>query len=287
MAEIRFIEPVGPTPRARTQILPLAAPRASATALRDLAARIVPTAGRPSAGQDAVAFTYTDGPHAFALYRASGAFRYRHTQRWQMDDGKSAVTYDDAEAVKRATKIVSDLGLAPSKEFDVLKVARLHVGSSTVDGKNAEDRVIDAAVCFRRKIGSVSVEGPGGMVVVYLDHDGGLTGLDRIWRTVAGAPQAVTRLRNPRELEAEVTRQFSAHPAGRIEVRAVRFGYFELGPTASQRVLQPSYVLPLTFVSEDERLQMKSVHVVAAAENAVGTLSPPPKKAVEQPARKA
>src|ERR1700720_4372106 len=146
MPDIKFIEPHGPTPRAKTQILTLAGPRSSAAALRALAAPIVEEGGRPHAGQDAVTFTYTDGPHAFALYRASGAFRYRHTQRWQVDDGKSVVSFDDDEAVKRAMKIVADLKLAPPAEIELLKVSRLHVGAGGADGKGAKDRGIDAAV---------------------------------------------------------------------------------------------------------------------------------------------
>jgi hypothetical protein len=66
----------------------------------------------------------------------------------------------------------------------------------------------------------------------------------------------------------------------------MRFGYFERGFEENQRVLQPAYIMLLLLRSTNERFSVKTAHVFPAAANAVGTIMPPAKKAVAQPARK-
>ena len=286
MAEVRFLGRLDAAPKVKTQIHALAAPGASAKTLRDFAAKFGIDSKEATQAQDATTFTYTAGQHVLTLYKASGAIRYQDATRWQIDDGKSDLKMSDATAAKRALAVVSKHGLARASECDLLKVSRLTVGEANTETKRGNERVIDVGVAFQRTVGGVPVDGPGGKLIVYLDHKGELTGFDRIWRPISGVQAQVKELRDPQVAEEDLLRYWKAHEAGRIEVQGMRFGYFELGYRDAQRVLQPAYVMPLTLFSQDERIRMKSVHVVPAATNAVGKFMPPPKKVVKQRPRR-
>jgi hypothetical protein len=286
MADVKFLERLDAAPKVKTQIHALAAPGASAKVLRDFATRFGVASKDASQAQDAVGFTYTAGQHVLTLFKASGALRYQDVTRWQVDDGESNLKMSDATATKRALAAISEHRLARANECELLKVSRLTVGAANTETKRGHERVIDVGVAFRRTVGGVPVDGPGGKLIVYLDHKGELTGFDRIWRPIRGVRAQVKELKDPQVAEEDLLRYWKAHEAGRIEVQGMRFGYFELGYKDAQRVLQPAYVMPLTLYSQDERISMKSVHVVPAATNAVGKFMPPPKKIVKQRPRR-
>jgi hypothetical protein len=81
-----------------------------------------------------------------------------------VDDGRSNLKLTDADAIEAARAYVRRFELAPLRECEVLKVSRLHVGSSARVGEKHDERVIDAGVVFRRTIDGVRVDGPGGMI---------------------------------------------------------------------------------------------------------------------------
>jgi hypothetical protein len=284
MAEIEILETMKAAPRAKTQIYTLKPPAAGQKTLLQLARPFEPSQ-KGLFTQDPTKLTYTDGPHLFTLYRASGAFRYQDQTRWQRDDGTSNVKLQDAEAVKLAQRVVAQYELAPLKELQVLRVTRLNVGSFGAEGGKPEERVIDIGVAFQRTIAGVPVDGPGGKVIVYLDHEGKPTGFDRTWRETAAVYKPVESLLSPENAQAQLERYWRAQP-GRIQVTGVRFGYFERGRQETQRIMQPAYVFLLRLISPEERITMNTAFVVAAATNAVGTIMPPPKKMVAQPLRK-
>jgi hypothetical protein len=287
--EVTYIKRLESAPRVKTQILALGSPGASAKAVRELAQSLKLEPADATQAQDATRFTFTAGQHVVTMFRASGALRYQDRSRWQVDDGKANLKIGDAEAEKRARELVSAHKLAPARELKLLKVSRLTVGEASVDEQRGAERVIDVGVGFQRLVGGVPVDGPGGKVIVYMDHNGELTGFDRIWRPVAKVRAPVEELRPPKAAEEDLLRYW-AHVTGRIEVLEVRFGYVELGYQARQTVLQPAYVMPLRILSPkqgDEEIAIGSVHVFAAATNAVGRLMPPPKKIAQQPPRAA
>jgi hypothetical protein len=286
MAEVRFLERLDAAPKVKTRIHALAAPGASAKALRAFAERFGVDSKEAIQAQDATKFTYTAGQHVLTLFRASGAIRYQDETRWQVDDGRSNLKISDATAAKQAREVIGEHGLARASEYELLKVSRLTVGEANAETKRGHERVIDVGVAFRRTVGGVPVDGPGGKLIIYLDHNGKLTGFDRIWRPIRRVHAQVKELRDPQVAEEDLLRYWKTHEAARIEVLGMRFGYFELGYQDAQRVLQPAYVMPLTLFSSDDRIRMKSVHVVPAAANAVGKFMPPPKKIVRQPPRR-
>ncbi len=285
MADVRFLQRLDAAPKVKTQIHALAAPGASAKALRDFAERFGVGSKEATQAQDPAKFTYTAGQHLVTLYRASGAIRYQDQTRWQIDDGKSSLRMSDATAAKHALEVITKHRLAPPSECKLLKVSRLTVGEANTKTKRGGERVIDVGVCFQRTVGGVPVDGPGGKLIVYLDRRGELTGFDRIWRPISAVRAQVKDLRDPQVAEEDLLTYWKAHD-GRIDVREVRFGYFELGFQDSQRVLQPAYIMRITLVSPDERIRMNSAHVVPAAANAVGTFMPPPKKVIRQRPRR-
>jgi hypothetical protein len=287
--EVNYIKRLRTAPKVKTQILALGSPGANAKAVRELAQSLKLEEASVTQAQDATRFTYTAGQHVVSMFKASGAVRYQDRSRWQVDDGKANLKITDAEAEKRALELVSAHKLASPKEFKLLKVTRLTVGEASVDKQRASERVIDVGVAFQRLVGGVPVDGPGGKLIVYMDHNGELTGFDRIWRPVAKVQAPVRELLPPKAAEADLLRYWEQE-TGRIDVLDMRFGYVELGYRARQAVLQPAYVMPLRIVSPgqaDQEIAIGSVHVFAAASNAVGRLMPPPKKIVQQPARAA
>jgi hypothetical protein len=286
MADVTFLQRLDAAPRVKTQIHTLAAPGASAKYLREFAEKLGVGSKQATQARDAATFTYTAGQHVLTLYRASGAIRYQDVNRWQADDGESSLKMSDAAAMKRALELVGRHGLARASECRPLKVTRLMVGEADAKTKQATERAIDVGVAFHRTVDGVPVDGPGGKLIVYLDRKGELTGFDRIWRPISGVRAKIEELRDPKAAEEDLLRYWKGHDAGRIEVHGIRFGYFELGYRDAQRVLQPAYVMPLTLVSGDDRIRMKSVHVYPAAANAVGRFMPPPKRLVKQRPRR-
>lgn len=286
MTEIRFIKRLEKVPRTKGQILNLAPPKANATVLRNFVSLFGVDAKAGRLAQDRATFTYTAGTNVFVLFKASGAFHFHDSHRWEVDDGTSKVAFSDEQVVELGKRMVTKLKLAKPREFEVLKVARLHVGEMpTSNGRRAADRAIDAAVCFRRVVNGIPVDGPGGKITLYFDAAGKLSGLDQTWRQIAAVRAPVAKLRPPEEAEEDIKRYWASHSMGRIDVHDMRFGYFEFGPAETQRVLQPAYILPLSLVSTDDNVLMRSVHVMPAATNAVGTIMPPPPRTVRQPAR--
>lgn len=285
--EIKFLSRMEATPKARTSIFALAPVKADAKALQALAKQfgLSGAAEKGKVTQDAAKLTYAEGPLQVSLYKASGGVRFQDTQRWQVDDGKSNIEYKDADAVAAAKRFVAKLELAPADELQVLKVTRLRVGHATEKGEQFEERVVDVGVVFQRLIGGVPVDGPGGKLVVYLDKDKQPTGVDRIWRTLRKA-SAPVKLRPPQFAEKDlikrwVTPDTDKNTVNVIEVREVRFGYFELGWESEQTAMQPAYIMPLSLItpmSPEQRTVMNSVHVCPAAEKPSGPLMPPAKK---------
>lgn len=291
MPEVNFIERLKAAPKVKTQILALESPGASARAVREFAQSLKLEAGAVTQAQDATSFTLTAGQHVVTMFKASGALRYQDRSRWQVDDGTANLKISDAEAEKRALSLISAHKLAPTREFKLLKVTRLTVGEASADAQRGSERVIDVGVAFQRTIGGVPVDGPGGKLIVYMDHNGELTGFDKIWRPVAKVRAPVKALQPPKAAEEDLLRYW-AKETGRIDVVDMRFGYLEFGYQARQAVLQPAYVMLLRVVSPNQRpdgseIAIGSVHVFAAATNAVGRLMPPPKKIAKQAIRKA
>jgi hypothetical protein len=231
--------------------------------------------------------SYTEAEWSLNLYRESGGWTYRHRHRWQADDGQADLQIEDEDAIGAARAIVERHELAPSEDFAPLRVARLRVASSERGSTKADERVIDVGVCFQRTIGGVPVEGPGGKVIVYLDHNREVTGIDRLWREIEGEHEPVKGLREPEEAVEDVRRRHGGAGGGRVEVTGLRFGYFEMGWHHEQEFIQPAYVLFLRHISGEERIQMPSVFVVPAATNHAGAIEPEPPQVPQQARRQA
>jgi hypothetical protein len=278
--------------RRRMNIYRVAVPRVTESAVREISGRF----GLSSKGKAATVrsdkdrLALIDGSKVVTLYRASGGVRYQDRSRWQIDDGRANTQISDTEAVGVARGHVGKLNLAPLNECEVLKVTRLRVGSAARDGHAKEERTIDVGVIFRRLIDGVRVDGPGGMIVVYLDHDANVTGVDRLWREKGKVLRPVTDLRPIERVAREVETRLGNGLSGKTEVRDLRFGYFEYGWRDNQRVIQPAYVALLTLYSPDARIHRRTAYVTTAATNPVGVITPVRKSRPKQrprPSKKA
>jgi hypothetical protein len=269
------LEPHWPEPPAGAlRIFRCADPEVTESKVTELAGRFGLRRGRHAVTlSSADQVSYRDGAQEVTVHRASGELRYRDVTRWQVDHGGMA-EFGEEEAVDIARSVVDRYDLAPSAQYRPAKVTRLRVGLSDLSGKNADERVIDIGVIFRRVVDDLPADGPGGHVTVYLDAAGEMTGVDRAWRELAGVEREVAGLQSPPWLEERLARFYGPEAMGRLTVDALRLGYFEQGRHVRQELLQPAYVVLATLRSDDERLRHRTVHVAPAATNGVGELMP-------------
>jgi hypothetical protein len=288
MPEYQLLKRIPYPPQQHTPIFRLAPPQVNQRALFKLAQRVGLKGGlrNGSLQQDARQMTYLEGSFELVLYRTSGGLRFHDNARWQVDDGKAHVTFDDTVAVKMAQRFLEELALVPLNECQLLRVTRLNVGVIERQTGFAEERVIDVGVAFQRVIGNVPVIGPGGKVIVYIDHNGDLIGIDRIWREIQDVYQPDVELRSPESAQQDVVRHWGEHGSGLIAIEDIRFGYFELGWEDDQRYMQPAYFMPLTISDTDGLPLMRSEHYVAASTNPPEQLMPRPPVVPEQAPRK-
>lgn len=280
MAEITFTNPLPTLQPVNANIYRLKAPGITESFLRETA-RQFGLNGDVRSGEffkDDEELTYTEGPFVVTLYRASGALRYYDSLRWQMDDKISNVGFSDEEAVEIARRFIAQSDLVPLAECELSKVSHLRAGTMEFDSDFYEERVIDVGVIFKRTVDDLPVLGPGGKVTVYIDHNGDVTGFERIWRNISHLYREVPfeQLRAPEYAERSLDRYLRSKKNGRIEVEAVDFGYFELGKNELQLYLQPAYVMSTRLVGPefrpDMRMTVSLTHVVPAARKPVGQI---------------
>lgn len=270
--------PVAPQERAR--IFRVAAPRVSPKNVLANARRFG-LKGEMKTGalcQDARQTSYSEGSLELVVHHASGGLRFRDKARWQVDDGRSHVEFDDATAIRMAEGFIGAHSVVPLAESRVLRVTRLNVGLAEKRTGLTEHRVIDVGVAFARVIDGISVEGPGGKAIIYIDSKGNLTGIDRLWRDVQDVHGEDAPLRSPDAVQQEVVREWGEHGSGLVTVDDIRFGYFEHGWDESQRYIQPVYVLSLTITATEGyfagRVVMRSEYWGAAAAKSPERLVP-------------
>ena len=140
--------------------------------------------------------------------------------------------------------------------------------------KIEDHRIIDVAVCLQPVVRGVPLDGPGGKVMVYLDHEG-LTCIDHLSRRVGSIYRKVTGLRSPEYAIDLATRDWNRRGVYGVEINEVRFCYFELGWNDEQKYLQPAYIVLATLIGPDERIRTGDIFVTPAAMNPAGTLVPP------------
>lgn len=259
-------------PKSPPPIFKLLPPRANERALLDLAHGFKLKAGEQagSISRDASTFTYSEGAFDIVLHRASGAFRFKDRNRWQIDQ-RLNVELSDEKAVKLAQGQLSRYKLLPENS-KVLRVSRLHVATAGPDRKMQDHRVIDVAVCLQPIIRGLPVDGPGGKIMVYLDHEGETTCLDHISRRLGPVYRKVTKLLTPEQAVEKATRMWEQREVSEIEVHEVRFCYFEMGWNDAQRFLQPAYIVLATLIGPDKRIKTGDIFVTPAAVNSVGSI---------------
>lgn len=203
--------------------------------------------------------SYSEGPGELNLHLASGGLRFRDRARWQVDDGRSDMQYDDAAATAIAQRYVEQYGLAPPNECQLQRVTRLHVGAVERQTMQVDQRIIDAGIAFQRVLDGVPVAGQGGKLMLYIDAEGKLTGVERLWRQFRPGHMRQAELRAPDEVLCELEREWGQPGAGLIRVDAIYLAYLESGWDIEQRYLQPVYYLPLSLIATDGRDQGRIV----------------------------
>jgi hypothetical protein len=286
MREFRFIGAWEP-PSRRLSIYRLEHPDVSTKMLLSIASDFGIGPSNTAAVQDLPdQLKLVDGSHVLNVSKLSGALRYVDAGRWQVDDGHSSVSFSDTEAIEQAYAHIDRVGLAGPDRWQPLKVSRLNVAAATRAGGELDQRAIDVSVVFQRLVGDLPVEGPGGKLVVYLDHAGEITGFERIARPLGAVHSEVDEFRSADEMLNEVKRFWGTDGRGRCEVEVLRVGYFEFGRSEQQDLIQPAVMLSLRFVARDERNVHHAQFPVAAAVRSVGPILRPPEPITVQVPRR-
>jgi hypothetical protein len=288
MAEIKVTAKLIPTPKKPANIYRLSRPSVSERNIRTLARQfgMRPDAKSGRLSSDAERITYAEQHLELTINRVSGGIRFIDRSRWQIDDRKSDLRIEDAAARRLATNVIKKYKLARTAEMKFLKASRLRVGVATRDGKQASERTIDVAIAMQRMVDKIPVDGPGGKIIVYLDHEGNLTGLEKIWREISGVHRRSQAHRPPQSAIEEMVAHFKTNQ-GIIEVQDVRYGYFEDDWHTDQRYLQPAYIIFGMLGSSDGSSRKRTIYVAPALVNPVGRITPPLKKRLPQKPRPA
>jgi hypothetical protein len=284
MAEIRVTGNIIAMPHKRANVYQFKSPVHSEKHIRSLARRLGMRADANSGSltSEAEKLTYSERHFELTLFRGSGGFRLIDRSRWQVDDRQSDLQIEDAAAVRLATNLIKKNKLAANTDMKLLKTARLRVGHAMRDGKQASERTIDVAVAMQRQIDKTPVDGPGGKIIVYLDHEKKLTGLESIWRSISRVHKRNQLCRPPEKAIAEMAEHFRAK-RGTIEVEEVRYGFFEDGWRSSQKYLQPAYMIFGMLVSPEGTVRKRTIYVASALAKPVARITPPlPKKSPQK-----
>jgi hypothetical protein len=286
MAEIKVTAKLIPTPKMPANIYRLSRPHVNERSVRVLARQF---GMRPDAKSgrfciDAGKITYAEQHLELTVNRASGGVRLIDRSRWQVDDRKSDLRIEDAAARRLATNVIKKYKLARTADMKFLKASRLRVGVATRNGEQASERTIDVAIAMQRMIDKIPVDGPGGKIVVYFDHEGNLTGFEMIWRETSGVHRRKQAHRSPQSAIEEMAAHFETKQ-GIIEVQEVRYGYFEDDRHTDQRYLQPAYIVFGILGSVDGGSRKRTIYVAPALVNPVGRITPPLKRKSAQKPR--
>lgn len=290
MPNIIFKKRLELAPRLNTNIYTMSLPKINERVLLETAGnfglKAQKSRGKITATRDFL--SYSEGNFQVILGRRSGALRFCDHNRWMVDDGKTNINITDAQAVKQAEQVITAHKLISLKDCRVERVTRLRVGSMQKGRNEAKERTIDVGVLFQRILDKVPVEGPGGKIMVYLDKDGKITCVDKLWREIGSVKRPVpfSQLRKPELAEKNLKSTWARSFSSTIEVEDVRFVYFEMGMCEVQRTLQPAYLMPIKMISSMTEAEMKSYHVYPAAVKPVGTIIPAKRKMPIQPVRR-
>jgi hypothetical protein len=207
------------------------------------------------------------------VFRPSGAVRWVDHRRWQVDDGESTMDLSDEDAFDAGLREIGRLDIAGDVTFVPRKVSRLNVASAPKGGPPTVPRVIDVGVVFGRVLDGLPVEGPGGCVVVYFDHELGVTGFERVARPVSRY-EPVRGWRSLDDVLTATERYWRRGLRQGLEVRDARLAFVELGRLQEQAFLQPCYALALE-LADRESGQVRTVdHYEPAAVNGTGPVMP-------------
>jgi hypothetical protein len=283
MAEIKVTGKIIATPRKPAHIYRLKPAKVTEKSLRTLARQLGMKADSASGMfcSSAGKLCYTEGHLELTLDPSSGGMRLIDRSRWQIDDRKSDLDIEDTEARRLAANLIkkNKLGLASDMKF--LKTARLRVGEATREGKQVSERTIDLAVAMQRQINKIPVDGPGGKIIVYLDQERNVSGIEKIWRDLGPIHRRNQAHRTPESALEEMAAYHRDNP-GLIEIEEIRYGYFEDGWHATQQYLQPAYIIFGLLSSTDRNVRKRTIYVATALENPVGRITPPLKKKLRQ-----
>jgi hypothetical protein len=276
MAQINLSVKLPHLPRARANVYKLRQATVSEKAIRALARRLGMRAEATSGSltSDATKLAYSERHFELTMFRNSGGFRLIDRSRWQVDDRQSDLNIDDAAARRLAASVIKKNRLAGANEIKILKVSRLRVGHAARDGQKASERTIDVAVAVQRQVDKLPVDGPGGKIVAYFDHERNLTGLEQVWREIAGVYRRSQPLKPPQGAIDEMAEHFRMKK-GTIEIQEIRYGYFEDDWRNKQKYLQPAYVIFGMLGSPGSNVRKRTIYVASALAKPVARITPP------------
>lgn len=207
---------------------------------------------------------YREGLHHLSVHSRSGALRYAHRERYARQ-GEKPFALSDRDSESAAERFLDRTGLVASGERQVAAVTHLRTGGAAPEGERRQpvaETLLDAGVVYRRLVGKIAVDGPGGQAMIHIDPEGEVSGFELVWRPLTEAVDEV-KVRPPEQAYAAM-KEIAGRVRGDVEVTKATFGYFEQGRGEAQAFLQPAY--SMVYVVRDGEVAFKSAEVVPAAD---------------------
>lgn len=253
---------------ASAAVYEIPAPRVGVTALRETAESL----GLRGTGGDVTTsprlMVYSEGRRRLEIARPSGAVAFFLEEKYGHEPEKP-FELSDRKADAIARKFVERSKLVPPKAMRLARVTHMHSAVGDVRTGKVEERITDAGVVYRRAIGDVLVDGPGGFGMVTIDPEGEVVAFRSVWRQV-GERVASVRIKKPEEA-VRALEEHVAKVRGDVLVTKAAFGYFELAAFDRQRFMEPAY--SFVYVVRNEHVALKSAFVVHAGNKTFGVLS--------------
>lgn len=210
---------------------------------------------------------YSEGRRRLEIARASGAVVFFDQDRYGQEPEKP-FELSDRRADAIARKFLEQTKIVQPNAAQLARVTHMHSAVGDVRGGSVEERVIDAGVVYRRTIGNLTVEGPGGFGMVTVDSEGEVVAFRSVWRQV-GKRVASVRIKKPEQAIHALEEHLAKVPGDAVVTKAA-FGYFELAAFDRQRFMEPAY--SFVYVVRNEQVAFKSAFVVHAGNKTFGTL---------------
>jgi len=260
--EVRFSQTLPPVLPPKARIYKFKAPDVTIKGLSSIAKALGLNSISGKYDEQQKFISYVEGDYIVIQWKASGAINFKNTKRYYKEDsGAPSINLPDDQAIDITRNFIISKGLVNEHELFLEKVSHRRMVAVDKQMTQRIEKTVETIVIFGRKINNVSVDGPGGKILVYVGTDGGIIGLKKVWREIDREIGRVNVVNRDKAL-SNIVGRLSVFP--KAEILKARFCYFEKGEEDAQTYLEPAYVF--VYSAGNENFPEKSVDILPASD---------------------